>query len=67
MTLERIELLCSRELALRLGAIEIGSSRGHLALLATQLYMVVRDTRTGLPLLWAYVDSRESDFNAKPQ
>lgn len=65
MTRESIELRCSRELALWLGAIEPDDVEQHKKLRASGQYMMVRCAVLMMPMFWLYVgkpptfDSRE--------
>lgn len=65
MNIGMIELRCSRELALWLGAFEPSSPAHHRELRASGQYMMLRDRITLRPMFWLYMgqppafDSRE--------
>lgn len=58
------ELRCSRELGLRLGAIEPNTIENHKRLRASGLCLLLRDPVTLLPMFWPLIDSREGSSTA---
>ena len=52
-----IELRCTRDLALRLGAIVPDTVDHHRQLRDSGQYLQVRDTETGWPLFWLWMGS----------
>lgn len=53
-----MELLCSHELALRLGAVDAKTFAEHRALVTSGQNLLVRDSVTCLPLFWPWAMSR---------
>jgi hypothetical protein len=54
----KIELRCSRDLALRLGAV-VPETVDHHRQLRDAGHMLVRDVITSWPLFWPWIDTRE--------
>ena len=59
-----MELLCSRDLALRLGAIAPETTRHHRELRAAG-HMLVRDGQTGWAMFWKLELTREDLVTSK--
>ena len=56
MTRPTLELRCSRDLALRLGAVSPHNGT-HFRVLVAAGHILIRDTTSGWPLFWAPVSS----------
>ena len=56
MTLQLIELRCSWQLARKLGAILPHSPREHREFRASGRYLLIRDSKTLLPMFWEIID-----------
>jgi hypothetical protein len=57
-----IELRCSRDLALWLGAVHPETAAHHKQLRDSGHYLLVRDKTTGWPMFWPWI----KDLIAKP-
>lgn len=55
-----IELRCSRDLAIRLGAIAPDTAEHHRQLRDAGKHMLIRDTTTSWPMFWALVPEQLS-------
>jgi hypothetical protein len=61
-----IELRCSRDLALRLGAVVPGTTQEHRQLRDSGRHMLIRDVETGWALFWPLQQERAASNSSSP-